>query len=357
MSTGSDDGYANNVTESNGYHTIRRFLWPTETEPSQIGDMYRGIDADLMEYVHWARNVRGLSDNTIRVRLDLLQRLHVHIGVSLRHAEPGHLLRFERLAIAGRAPETRRAYVCHLRAFYRWALSTHIISQDPSSMLTLPIVPRHLPRPIAEDDLAVALNTARAKMRAILTLAAFAGLRCCEIAGLDWSDFRREPDGTAFLHVRKGKGSKERTVEVGKTIVAALQAYGIRRRGPMFLGQDGRVLDARSVSRAANKHLARHGVQATMHQLRHRYGTVAYQLSRDLRMVQEQMGHASPETTAGYTRASAEAAARMVAAMDDLEPVRQRVPRVRADPDTTEPMKARPPVPQSTRRPELSSPC
>ena len=55
-----------------------------------------------------------------------------------------------------------------------------------------------------------------------------------------------------------------------------------------------------------------------MHQLRHRYGTMAYQLSRDLRMVQEQMGHASTITTAGYTRPSAEAAARMVAAMDGL---------------------------------------
>lgn len=316
--------------------------------------MTRGIDADLMEYVHWARSVRGLSDNTIRVRLDLLQRLHTHIGIPMRDAEPGHLLRFERLAIAGRSPETRRAYVCHIRAFYRWAVHTRIVEHDPSALLTLPIVPRHLPRPIAEDDLAVALNSARPKMRAVLVLAAYAGLRCIEIAGLDWSDFRREPDGTAFLHVRKGKGAKERTVEVGRTVVQSLQAYGVKRRGPMFRGLDGQALDAKSVSRAANKHLARHGVQATMHQLRHRYGTVAYQLSRDLRMVQNQMGHASPETTAGYTRVAADAAARMVAAMDELEvkPPRRRpqAPAPRPDPEAaTQPMKARPPVPKSAR--------
>jgi hypothetical protein len=90
-------------------------------------------DLDVIDYSHWARNIRGLADTTIRVRLELLERLHVYIGMPLRDAEPGHLLRFERAAIAGRAPETRRAYVCHLRAFYRWAEATGIVSDDPSA--------------------------------------------------------------------------------------------------------------------------------------------------------------------------------------------------------------------------------
>lgn len=86
----------------------------------------------------------------------------------------------------------------------------------------------------------------------------------------------------------------------------------------MFLGLDNHQIEPKSVSRAGNRHLAPHGIEATMHQLRHRYGTVAYQLSQDLRMVQDQMRHASPQTTAAYTRTSAKAAARMVAAMDSL---------------------------------------
>jgi integrase/recombinase XerC len=277
-----------------------------------------GYDPDLLDYVFWAENVRGLSANTIRVRLDFLHRLHIHAGVALRDIEPGHLLRFERVAIAGRAPESRRAYTCHLRAFYRWAVQTGAVSYDPTDVLTLPVVPRHLPRPIDEDDLAIALAAAKPKMRAVLTLAAYAGLRGVEIAGMDWADVRREPDGRSYIHVRKGKGAKERTVEIGQTVIAALQAYGVKRRGPMFLGMDGQPIDPKSVSRSANRFLARAGVEATLHQLRHRYGTVGYQLSRDLRMVQEQMGHSSPQTTAGYARPSAEAAARMVAAMDAL---------------------------------------
>lgn len=277
-------------------------------------------DVDVINYIHWARTIRGLADTTLRVRFDVLSRLHAYIDTALRDAAPGQLLRFEQAAIAGRSPETRRAYVCHIRAFYRWAADFGLVGDDPSTMLTLPKIPKHLPRPIAEDDLALAIAAARPKMRAMLTLAAFGGLRCVEISALDWADLRREPDGSAFLHV-KGKGGKERTVEIGETVLQALRGYGIKRRGPLFLGADGRRMEARSVSHVANRYLQRNGIEATMHQLRHRYGTIAYQLSRDLRMVQNQMGHSSPNTTAGYTRPSREAAALMVAAMDRLADV------------------------------------
>jgi integrase/recombinase XerC len=307
-----------NVTESDRYRTVSESLYRQivggRTFPDVEGP---AIDPDLLEWLHWAREIRGHAENTCRVRFDLLLRLHTFVGIPLRQVQPGHLLAFERLAIAGRSTETRRAYACHLRAFFRWAVQMGVMSSDPSRMLTVPRVPRHLPRPIEEDDLALALRAARPKMRAILTLAAYAGLRCVEIAGLDWSDLRRE-DGGAYLHVRHGKGAKERTVEVGEAVIRALQAYGIKRRGAMFLGMDGGRAEAKTISRSGNRYLAAHGIPATMHQLRHRYGTKAYQLSRDLRMVQEQMGHASPQTTAGYARPSPEAAARMVARLDEL---------------------------------------
>jgi len=307
------------VTKQSRYLALRQIGWRVVIpEPHSSLMERRGIDRDLLEYVYWARSIRGLSDNTIRVRMDLLYRLSVATGRALRALGPGDLQRFERMAIAGRSAETRRAYCCHLRAFYRWLKSTEAITADPSAVLTMPMVPRHLPRPIAEDDLADALEAARPKMRAMLTLAAYAGLRCIEISGLDWADLHREQDGSTYIHVRKGKGAKERNVEVGEVVVQALRAYGIKRRGHMFLGLDGKAMGARSVSRSGNRYLAGRGVHATMHQLRHRFGSVAYQLSRDLRMVQEQLGHASPQTTAGYARPSSDAAARMVALMDRL---------------------------------------
>lgn len=277
-----------------------------------------GFDADLLAFLQWSKTLKGLSANTIRVRLDLLQRLHVFLGFPLRDVEPGHLLRFEKIAIAGRAAESRRSYVGHIRAFYRWALATGIVSADPSTMLTIPVVPQHLPRPIAEEDLARALDAARPKMRAILVLAAFAGLRAIEISGLLFEDIHREPDGTAYIHVRKGKGNKSRNVEIGQRVIQALQAYGFRRRGYVFLGHDGQPQEPPSISSSANRFLRSQDVDATLHQLRHRYATQMYQVSRDLRMVQIQLGHSSPATTQVYTRPSQDSASRAVRALDDL---------------------------------------
>ncbi|HEY9414914.1 MAG TPA: tyrosine-type recombinase/integrase, partial [Pseudonocardia sp.] len=44
----------------------------------------------------------------------------------------------------------------------------------------------------------------------------------------------------------------------------------------------------------------------TGHTLRHRFATVALRVSRDLRAVQELLGHSKPETTARYTEVSEE---------------------------------------------------
>lgn len=295
-----------------GWHRVR-----FRTVRYQIGRMTERLDPDLIDYLHWARQLRGLSANTLRTRLELLARLARYVPVPLRQASAQHIADFERVAIAGRAAQTRRAYACHIRALYRWMLAADLIATDPSAGLTLPIIGRHLPRPISEEDLAVALAAARPKMRAMLTLEAYAGLRCAEVAALEWGDLRRERDDYGRLHVR-GKGDKDRLVEVGAVVIRALKAYGIQKRGPVFLGVDGGQITPNAVSRAINRHLARCDVDATAHQLRHRYATLAYRLSKDARMVQEQLGHASADTTAIYTLPSLESASRMVAALDQL---------------------------------------
>lgn len=305
------------TTAGNETHTIGWHRWQYGTTHTHSQTMTEELDADLVDYLHWGRNLRGLSDNTLRTRLELLQRLTRYTPVPLRHATSDHLLAFENVAIAGRSAETRRAYTCHIRALYRWMLKTGLIDTDPSTTLTLPRVGKHLPRPVPEDDLAVALAAARPKLHAMLTLASYGGLRCCEVAGLEWADIRRDDDKHAHLHVQ-GKGDKDRLVRVGHTVIRSLQHYGIQKRGAVFLGANGRQITASGVSRAINRHLAHCDIDATAHQLRHRYGTIAYRLSKDPRMVQEQMGHASADTTAIYTLPSAEAAAAMVAAMDAL---------------------------------------
>jgi integrase/recombinase XerC len=79
------------------------------------------------------------------------------------------------------------------------------------------------------------------------------------------------------------------------------------------------------ISHLANEHLHECGVAASLHQLRHRFATQAYQASRDLRAVQSMMGHTRPETTAGYAAFDQPAAAAAVEAIP--APARLRVAR------------------------------
>lgn len=274
------------------------------------------VDADLADFEHWQSNLRGLAPNTVRVRRDMLGRLALYLGKPLREATEGDLLRWEHGQVAGRAPETRRSYVSHTRAFYRWAVLAGIIGADPSARLTNPKLLRALPRPMPEEGLRQAVELARPKMRLLILLAAFCGLRCQEISGLHWTDLTRTEDGQTTLLVREGKGGKERVVPVPAVVIESLLAYEPRRSGPIFYGCEAKPMDARSVSSSINRFLRRNGLNYTAHQLRHRYGTTAYRLSKDIRMVQELLGHSSPTTTARYAAYDKSNEAEMVKAMD-----------------------------------------
>jgi len=53
------------------------------------------------------------------------------------------------------------------------------------------------------------------------------------------------------------------------------------------------------------------------HMLRHTYGTKLYNVEQDLRFVQDQLGHASPTTTAIYAKTNSKARRRQVEALDN----------------------------------------
>lgn len=275
-------------------------------------------DPDLEAFLAWCRDLRGLRPNTVRVRADVLSRVPFQTGKALRDLTEADLLIWEQKYVAGRAAETRRAYLSHMRSFYVWALKTRIVESDPTTCLTQPKLTLGVPRPIAEADLRRAVEKARPKMRLMILLGAFCGLRCQEIAGLHWSDLQTPGGGAgATLLVREGKGGKERVVPVPLTVLEAMIAFGRRRSGPMFYGNNAAQQRPNSVSCSINKFFERQGISATAHQLRHRYATTGYRLSKDIRMIQELLGHGSPTTTARYAAYDKSQTADMIKAMDE----------------------------------------
>ncbi|GAB3349875.1 tyrosine-type recombinase/integrase [Modestobacter lapidis] len=282
-------------------------------------------DPDLLDYLEWGRELRGLRPNTLRVRRDVVQRMVFRVGKPLREISEADLLAWERTSVAGRAPETRHAYISHVRALFQWAVKMQIVAVDPSGSLTQPKIAQGVPRPMPEADLHKAVESATPKIRLMILLGAFCGLRCQEIAGLHWSDLQTGDEETTLL-VREGKGGKERVVPAPVVVIEAMVAHGRRRSGPMFYGRDARQIAPHSVSQSVNHHLKRQGIAATAHQLRHRYATVTYRLSKDVLMIQELLGHNSPQTTARYTAYDKSKVTEVVKALDAAWLGREELP-------------------------------
>lgn len=207
---------------------------------------------------------------------------------------------------------TRYGWISHLHCFYEWAIIEELTDTDPTGRIDRPKLRQLLPRPISEADLAMAIEAADRTMRAWLYLAAYGGLRCAEISRLDGPDVN---DAEMSLRVL-GKGDKERTVPMHPRVLLALRDVGVPRSGPVFRRPGGSRIPPAMVSREGSLYLASLGITATMHQLRHRFGTRALEATGDLRAVQELLGHASPTTTAIYTKVTSKRLRFVVESLD-----------------------------------------
>lgn len=191
------------------------------------------------------------------------------------------------------SPNTRRAYRASLRAFYGWAMATGRVSSSPAHQLPTVRIPRSKPRPTPEHTYRRALAIADERERLAIMLAGGCGLRRGEVAQARREDVERDLLGWCLRVV--GKGGHVRLVPLPDEVAEEVLR---RPAGWLFPSPRGGHLTPHHLGKLVSGCL---GGDLTMHTLRHRCGTVAYAATKDLRAVQELLGHAKPETTAIYT--------------------------------------------------------
>ncbi len=244
---------------------------------------------------------RRLSPGTVRTASSILHNLAVACGgrdlLDLQYTD---LYEWQAQRAEVLAARTLRTQVSNVKRFYAWAHDDGRLDVNPSARLISPKVPRLLPRPITEEDLDLALDEADDKMAVILCLAAFAGLRAAEIAGLEWNNIFLTQDEPTLRVI--GKGNKEGIVDLSPRLVQVLRRLP-HRRGPVIQRRDGRAgrNTPSRISQMVIRFLRRCGITASLHQLRHRSITVVCRLG-GLRVAQEFARHASASTTAGYAQ-------------------------------------------------------
>jgi site-specific recombinase XerD len=141
--------------------------------------------------------------------------------------------------------------------------------------------------------------------RALVELTYSAGLRSAEAVGLDLGDVDFEQE---LVHVRNGKGAKDRVIPLGEEAASLVALYlhvarpqlarsfpGKRAESALFLSTRGRRLDTSTLRR-----LVPHP-----HRLRHAFATHLLEGGADLRTIQELLGHSSLSTTQMYSHVDA----------------------------------------------------
>jgi integrase/recombinase XerC len=272
---------------------LRAVPTPRQRPAAEVGR----VIAEHLEYMR----LRGLSADTIACRRRALARLNRALSVPLLDASAADLAAWRAGLTVG--PDSVIGYIGQARVFYDWAVGAGLVERNPAAGLPVPRPARRVPRPIAEADLFAAIDAAPPRVRPWLVLAAWCGLRAKEIAYLRREHVLDAARPPVLLIARDAtKGRSERIVPLCAYALGELLAAGLPASGWVFRRGDGRRgpnTPAR-VSQVASRYLKSQAIPATLHQLRHRFGTQAYQASRDLRAVQGLLGHASPRTTAGY---------------------------------------------------------
>lgn len=161
-------------------------------------------------------------------------------------------------------------------------------------------VPKSLPKFLSYEKISMSLSAVSTEewkgLRdyAMILFLYATGLRISECLSL-----RREDIDGRWLHVRHGKGDKERLVPVAQEALDVLYAYLDAvpfERETIWLNYTGKPLSRISAYKIIHKHLG-----VSPHVIRHSYATALILGGADLRVVQELLGHASLLTTQIYT--------------------------------------------------------
>lgn len=229
---------------------------------------------------------RGLREQTIYQHLRVVEMLDREIDHDLT---PSSLIAFCRKREL--APGTAYQYHSICAAFFCWAVLAGKADVDPFLTGPRPSKPRYRARPAGTDDMQIVFAQAREPERSWALLAAYAGLRCGEIARVSGRDLVPHTDGW-LLRIPEGKGSKPGSVPAHPIIVKML------RDAPT--GRVWNSMTAQKVSQRSNAEFRRIGARCRMHELRHAFATELYRKTRDVLTVQHALRHEQLETTARY---------------------------------------------------------
>ncbi|MDB5246853.1 MAG: hypothetical protein JWQ40_1247 [Segetibacter sp.] len=187
--------------------------------------------------------------------------------------------------------------------------------------LPRPKKPSKLPDILAEEEIvSLFSNISNIKHKALLMTSYSAGLRVFELVKIKVGDIDSK---RMTIHVRQGKGNKDRFIPLAEKVLKVLRDYYKEYQPKVFLfeGQDGGQYSIRSAQEVLKAAKNKAGITKTgsIHGLRHTYATHLLENGTDIRYIQELLGHNNIKTTMRYTHTAVKAISKIQSPIDRLK--------------------------------------
>ena len=264
---------------------------------------------------------KNLSENSIEAYLRDVEKLFQYLemtypDVTLPKITQKHLTSFiDWIAGLGLMATSQSRIISGIKGFFIYLVGEGIIQSNPSELLSMPQLKRHLPEVLSREEIEnMIAQIDRSKPdgernAAMLETLYACGLRVSELVNLQLSKIDFEEEIVSVI----GKGNKERLVPIGKAARKQLKKYIDKVRVHLdikpgdedyiFLSKFGKPLSRIMVFLIIKDLAMKAGIdkEISPHTFRHSFATHLVEAGADLRAVQEMLGHASIITTEIYT--------------------------------------------------------
>lgn len=267
--------------------------------------------AQLAPYLTEQRQ-RNRSPHTLIAYERELRELANLLPATAQPARRDFQAAFRQLSQRGLHPASLARALSAWRQYCDYLVRQGSLKTNPVQDIKAPKKPQRLPRAIERDTLNALLDqpaepddTLALRDQAIAELLYGSGLRLAELASLNLNDVYLD---AGWLNVR-GKGNKQRQVPLTQSSAALLRQWLAQRPAQphetaLFTTQRGTRLGSRQIAKRLDNWAQQHGSpqHISPHMLRHSFAGHLLQASRDIRAVQDLLGHASLSSTQIYTK-------------------------------------------------------
>jgi site-specific recombinase XerD len=212
----------------------------------------------------------------------------------------------------GNSPVTAAGHYRALSGFFAWLLARNLIEKNPMDDVRKPKQPRKVPRRTGLDGYTMLVDSIKVdtwigqRDRLIVSVLFLCGLRRGEVAHLEAGDFQM---AAHLLHVRAGKGERDRFVPMLPAVERAFVAYIFSRpasqTNALFLAANGHnAPNGMGITAGAIYQMLRRRCRSAglpvMNPHSFRHGMAMHLLNEggDMSLTQRILGHSQITTTA-----------------------------------------------------------